>query len=233
MLVQHTARFDKGDAAKTTSVIAVVLGDGLKELFYNAGAELVVDGGPALNPSTADIVTAVEEVLSPDVIILPNNKNVYPAAIQAAKRTSKNVTVLKTASVPEGMSALLAYMEEASTEENISWMEQAFGNVKSGETAPASRDVVLGDVEVASGESIAIFGGKVICSCACRKEAALNLVSRMTYASDEIITVFHGDSVEREEAEALRSALQSGYQDKAVELYYGGQPYGHYIISVE
>ena len=208
MLVQHTARFDKGDAAKRTSVIAVVLGDGLKELFYNAGAELVVDGGPTLNPSTADIATAIEEVNSSNVIILPNNKNVYPAAIQAAERTPKNVAVLKTASVPEGMAALLAYMDDASTEENISRMEQAFVNVKSGETALASRDVTIGDVEVASGESIGIFGGEVRCSCACRKEAVLSLVGQMTEPSDEIITLFRGDSVEREEAEALRSACR-------------------------
>jgi hypothetical protein len=131
------------------------------------------------------------------------------------------------------MSALLAYVEEASTEENVSRMEQAFGNVKSGETASASRDVVLGDVPVTSGESIGIFGGEVRCSCACRKEAVLSLVDHMTEASDEIITLFHGDSIEREEAEALRSALQFEHQDKVVELYYGGQPYAHYIISIE
>jgi uncharacterized protein len=233
MLVQHTARFDSNDAAKATSVIAVVLGDGLKEIFYNAGAELVLDGGPTLNPSTADIITAIEEVTSSNVIILPNNKNVYPAAIQAAERTPKNVFVLRTSSVPEGIAGLLAYMEDASTEENVSRMEQAFGNVKSGETALASRDVVIGGVEVASGESIGIFDGEVLCSCACRKDAVLSLVEKMTETSDEIITLFHGDSVEKEEAESLRSVLQSSYQDKVVELYYGGQPYAHYIISVE
>lgn len=233
MLVQHTARFDNGDARRTTSVIAVVLGDGLKEIFYNAGAELVVDGGPTHNPSTADIITAIEEATSSNIIILPNNKNVYPAAIQAAERTPKNVFVLKTSSVPEGIASMLAYMEDASTEENVCRMEQAFGNIKSGETALASRDVVLGDVEVSSGESIGIFGGEVHCSCACRKEAVINLVGRMTEASDEIITLFHGDSVEKEEAESLRSTLQSSYRDKVVELYYGGQPYAHYIVSVE
>ena len=233
MLLQHTASFDEGSASKTTSVIAVALGDGLKELFYNAGAELVVDGGPTLNPSTADMITAIEEVNSSNVIILPNHKNVYPAAIQAAERTPKNVFVLKTGSVPEGISALLAYMDDASTDENVSRMEDAFRNVKSGETARASRDVVLGDLEIASGESIGIFGGEVRCSCACRKEAVLSLVKEMADASDEIITIFHGDSVEKEEAEDVKLALQSSYKDKVVELCYGGQPYAHYIVSVE
>jgi dihydroxyacetone kinase-like predicted kinase len=192
-----------------------------------------VDGGPTLIPSTADIITAIEEVSSSHVIILPNNKNVYPAAIQAAERTPKNVFVLKTASVPEGMAALLAYMDDAPTAENISRMEQAFGNIKSGETALASRDVTLGNVEVTSGESIGIFGGEVLCSSPCRKEVVHSLVRRMTDGSDEIITLFHGDSVSKEEAEDLRSSLQASYKDKAVELYYGGQPYAHYIISVE
>jgi DAK2 domain fusion protein YloV len=233
MLVQHTARFDNKDTPKATSVIAVVLGDGLKEIFYNAGAELVIDGGPTANPSTADLIAAIEEVTSPNVIILPNNKNVYPAAVQAAERTPKNVTVLKTSSVPEGIASLLAYMEDAPTEENVNRMEQAFGQVKSGETALASRDVVLGGVEVASGQSIGIFGGEVLCSCACRKEAVLNLVEKMTETSDEIITLFQGDTVGKEEADALRSALQSLYRDKAVELYYGGQPYADYLVSVE
>jgi DAK2 domain fusion protein YloV len=233
MLVQHTARFEDSSLTKDTSVIAIVLGDGLKELFYNTGAELVVDGGPTQNPSTLDIIEAVETVTSSSVIILPNDKNVYPAALQAADRTSKKVTVLKTSSVPEGLSALLAYMEDAPFEENVGRMEQAFKNIKSGEALPAIHDVVLGGVEVRSGDSIGIYQGKIQCSCSDPGETVIHLVESMVDLSDEIITLFYGDSVEKENVETLKSTLQSRFQDKTVELYYGGQPYAHYLISIE
>jgi DAK2 domain fusion protein YloV len=233
MLVQHTARFEGSNLTKATSVIALVLGDGLKELFYNAGAELVVDGGPTQNPSTSDIIEAIETVTSSSVIILPNDKNVYPAALQAAERTSKKVTVLKTSSIPEGLSALLSYMDEATFEENIGRMEQAFKNVKSGEASPASRSVVLMGVEVRSGDSIGIYQGKIQCSCSNAEETVIRLVESMVDPSDEIITLFYGDSIEKDELETLKSALESRFQNKTIELCWGGQPYAHYLISVE
>jgi uncharacterized protein len=233
MLVQHTARFQDSSSAKHTSVIAVVLGDGLKELFYNAGAELVVDGGPTQNPSTADLVAAIETVASSDVVILPNHKNIYPVAAQAAGMTPKKVTVLRTASAIEGLSAVLAYMDDASTEENIDRMEEAFGHVKTGEVALASRSAVQGGVEVRSGDSIGFFGGKILVSCAQADDAALGLAAAMSEDSDEIITLYYGESIQKEEAEALQSALKQRYEGVEIELYYGGQPYAQYIISVE
>ena len=178
-------------------------------------------------------MSAIEEVGSSHVIILPNNKNVYPAAIQARERSPKNVTVLKTASVPEGLSAIIAYMDDASAEENISRMEESYRGVKSGETASASRDVAMDGVRVSLGDSIGIFGGELRCSSASKGETVARLVNDMTDASDEIITLFYGDAIEKEEAEALQATLQALHEDKAVELYYGGQPYAHYLISVE
>jgi uncharacterized protein len=233
MLVQHTARFQDSNAAKRTSVIAVVLGDGLKELFYNAGAELVVDGGPTQNPSTSDLVAAIETVPSSDVIILPNHKNIYPVAAQAAGMTPKKATVLRTASAIEGLCALLAYMDEASAEENIIKMEEAFGHVKTGEVALASRSAVQGGVKVLSGDSIGIFGGKIQVASARTEDSALDLVTAMTGPYDEIITLYYGESIQKEEAEGLQSALKQRYKDLEIELYYGGQPYAQYIISVE
>lgn len=233
MLVQHTARFQDSSAAKRTSVIAVVLGDGLKELFYNVGAELVVDGGPTQNPSTADIVSAIETVAASDVIILPNHKNIYPVAAQAAGMTPKRVTVLGTASAIEGLSALLVYMDEASAEENIIRMEEAFGHVKTGEVTLASRSTVQGGVEVLSGDSIGIFGGKIQVSCIQTKDTALGLIETMIGPSDEIVTLYYGESIQKEEAEALQSMLKQCHEGVEIELYYGGQPYAQYIISVE
>jgi hypothetical protein len=233
MLVQHTSLREMAQSAKAASVIAVVLGDGLKDLFYSEGAELVLEGGPALNPSTADIASAIEEAGASSVIILPNNKNVYPAAMQARERSPKNVTVLRTSSIQEGLSALLAYRHDASAEENIGRMEQARQGVKSGEVTWACRDAVMGEVRIRSGDSIGIFGGEVRCSSAREDETVAGLVDAMTEASDEIITLFYGDSVEKAEAEALQATLQLLHPDKTVELHDGGQPHAHYLISVE
>jgi hypothetical protein len=232
MLVQHTSRMEYAQSVKT-SVIAVALGDGLKGLFYNSRADLVIDGGPTLNPSTADIVSAIESVGGASVIVLPNSKDIYPAARQAGERSPKNVTVLKTASVQEGLSALLAYRDNATSEENIRRMERASRDVKSGEVTSACRDATIGEVGVSAGDFIGIFAGEVRCSSASTDEAVISLVDTMADASDEIITLFYGGSVEKDEAEALQAAVQLLHEDKAVELHEGGQPYAHYLISVE
>jgi dihydroxyacetone kinase-like predicted kinase len=210
-----------------------VLGDGFKEIFYNAGSELVIDGGPTQNPSTFDIVSAIETVASSNVIVLPNHKNVCPAAIQAAGMTSKEVRVLRTSSAPEGLSALLAYMDDTSFEKNISNMEGAWKGVKSGEVAQASRSVTAGDVEVKPGDSIGIYRGEIRCSSASVGEAVMNLAASMLDAADEIITLFYGDAIGKQDAEELRAEMQQRFNGKTVELYYGGQPYAQYIISVE
>jgi DAK2 domain fusion protein YloV len=233
MLVQHTARFDDSTLTKAASVVALVLGDGLKELFYNAGTELVVDGGPTQNPSTADIKDAIETVTSANVIILPNDKNVYPAALQAAEMTAKKVTVIKTASVPEGLSALLSYMADAPFEENTGRMEEAFNQVKSGEVVPASRSVVLMGVEVTSGDAIGIYQGKIQCSCPHAGETAIRLVESMVEPSDEIITLFYGGASEQKDLDHLKSDLQTRFPNKIIEFCEGGQSYAHYLISVE
>ncbi len=233
MLVQHTARFVNQKSKKATSVVAIVLGDGFKEIFYNAGSELVIDGGPTQNPSTSDIVSAVEAVASSNVVILPNHKNVYPAAVQAAGMTSKEVRVLRTSSPPEGLSALLAYMDDATFEKNIGNMEGAWKGVKSGEVAQASRSVTAGEIEVKAGDSIGIYKGEIRCSSGSAGEAVMDLVASMLDAADEIITLFYGDSVGKQDAEDLQAAVQQRFKDKTVELYFGGQPYAQYIISVE
>jgi hypothetical protein len=233
MLVQHTSRFVSPTGTKASSVVAIVLGDGFKEIFYNAGAELVVDGGPTQNPSTLDIMSAIETVESSNVIILPNHKNIYPAAIQAAEKTTKKATVLKTSSPPEGISALLAYMDEASYEDNIGRMDQASRDVKSGEALVASRDVTLGGIQVRTGDSIGIYKGEIRCSFASVDETLPLLIEYMLQPSDEIVTLYFGDTIRKNDAETMQSILQGRFSDKTVELYYGGQAHAQYVVSVE
>lgn len=233
MLVQHTSRLVSQRSTKASSVVAIVLGDGFKKIFYNAGAELVVDGGPTQNPSTLDIVSAIEAVESSNVIILPNHKNIYPAAVQAADMSTKKATVLKTSSSPEGISALLAYMDEASYEENIRRMDQTPQYVKSGEVLVASRDVTLGGIKVRTGDFIGICRGEIRCSTSSVDKTVLFLVECMLESSDEIITLFFGETIQKSNAESMQFILQERFSDKTVELYYGGQAHAQYIVSVE
>ena len=233
MLIQHTSRLASQKNTRASSVVAIVPGDGFKEIFYNAGAELVVDGGPTQNPSTMDIVTAIEAVESSNVIILPNHKNIYPSAIQAAEMTTKQATVIKTSSPPEGISALLSYMDEAPYEENISRMDKAFRQIKSGEVLIASRDVTLGGVQVKTNDFIGVHRGEIQCSFASASETLPALVKRMLEPSDEIITLFFGEAIKKSDAEIMHSILQEHFPDKTVELYFGGQSHAYYIVSVE
>lgn len=233
MLHQHTSRSGNISTSKASSVVAIVLGDGLKEIFYNAGAELVMDGGPTKNPSTSEIISAIDTVSSSNVIVLPNHKNVYPAALQASDIAQKKVTVLKTTTVPEGISAMLAYMEDAPFEENISRMDNAFANVKSGAVMRASKDAIAGKVNVSAGDSIGVYKGEIRCSSGSAQESLIGLLEQMVDPSSEIITLFYGDDVKKADAEDMQIKVQSIFQDKTIELYFGGQPHAQYIISVE
>jgi hypothetical protein len=233
MLVQHTSRLVSKNSTKESSVVAIVLGDGFKEIFYNTGSEIVVDGGPTHNPSTLDIVSAIETVESSNVIILPNHKNIYPSAVKAAEITTKNATVLRTSSPPEGISALLAYMEDVPYEANVSRMDEAFHAVKSGEVLVASRDVTLGGIAVKNGDFIGTYKGDIRCSNASIHETVPLLVESMLEPSDEIITLFFGETIKKSDAENIRSIIQERFPDKTTELYYGGQSHAHYIVSIE
>jgi dihydroxyacetone kinase-like predicted kinase len=172
-------------------------------------------------------------VESSNVIILPNHKNIYPASIQAAEMTTKKVTVLKTSSPPEGIAALLAYMDDASCEENINRMDKASQGVKSGEVLVASRDVTLGGIQVRTGDSIGVYKGEIRCSFASVYEAVPSLIQYMLQPSDEIITLFFGETIRKNDGETMQTIIQERFSDKTVDLYYGGQAHAQYIVSVE
>jgi uncharacterized protein len=233
MLVQHTSRLEDASKKKASSVVAITLGDGFKELFYNGGAELVIDGGPTQNPSTADIITAIEAVASNSVILLPNHKNIYPAAFQASERVSKKTFVMKTGSSVEGLAALLSYMEDSNLESNIGRMEEAFIKIKVGEITEASRDVVLDDVFIKKGDSLGVFKGKVCCANADSHKVVSELITTMVAPSDEIVTLYYGESISKEQADDVCSSLKEIFPDKDIELYFGGQPYSQYILTIE
>ena len=214
--------------------VSVVAGDGLSSVFRDLGVHELVEGGQTMNPSTTDILEAVERAPSDVVYVLPNNKNIIMAAQQAAPLTEKTLFVLPTVSVPQGITAMLAYDAELSPEENRDAMEQAFANTHTASLTYAARDSVLDDRTIRQGDYLALLDGKLMNAVRSERDAVL-LLSREISRLPEVtyITVFYGAGVDETAAEAVRAQLAKDCPAAEVSAVYGGQPIYYYIISAE
>lgn len=214
-------------------VVAVVPGDGLTEVFESLGVGAVVRGGQSMNPSTKDLLEAIESLQAEQVVVLPNNSNVILAAKQTRDLTEKEVVVVPSRFVPEGIAALLAVNYHADLEANVQAMERAMGDVETGEITLATRSATLNGVEVSDGQVIGLHGGELTVSGDTVEEVAVHLLEEMVEDSREIITLYYGEDVSGEEAEALGDRLRDDWPEQEVEIILGGQPHYLYIISVE
>lgn len=242
MREQHTAILESEkpvekakapEKKKPFGIITVSMGLGIEELFKSLGATVVIAGGQTMNPSTEDIVKAIEEAHAEKLIILPNNSNIVMAAQQAATVVDEEVMVVKTKTVPQGISALLAFNPGASLEANQKSMTDAAGHVKSGQITFAVRDTSIDGVEIKKDDFMGIFDGKIVTSKKSQKEAAEALLSDMVDEDDEIITIIFGEDADEKEAAALEEWISEHYPDAEVEIHPGKQPIYSYIISVE
>ena len=215
------------------AVVAVAPGPGLEEVFRSMGASAVVRGGQSMNPSIQELLEAIESVGSDRVILLPNNKNVQLAAEQAVRLTKRQVRIVPTRTVPQGIAALLALNYQADLDENARVMEQAMHQVQTAEITRAVRSVQIGDVEVKEGEVIGLLNGELVASGDDVEEMVMRMLEEMHAADYEIITLYYGEDVTPEEAEALGERVREAYPDQEVEVVSGGQPYYHYIVSAE
>ena len=235
---QHTefsaARRDESVAEKVdVAVVAVALGDGLAALFTELGASRVVAGGDTMNPSVKDLMEAVESAPSDNIILLPNNKNILPAAQQVAEGATRDVRVIPTRSVPEGVSALLSFNVEEGLETNVEAMEEAASGVRSGEITKAVRDVTLDGVEVGAGMLIGLLDHKLVVSGTDLAEMTLSVIGKAEPSEGEVITLYRGEPVKTDEGEAVQRAVASAFPDAEVELVDGGQPHYHFLVSIE
>ena len=219
--------------SQSISILPVALGDGLREIFISMGADGVIEGGQSMNPSMGEILQAIERVPSSSVILLPNNGNVIPAANQAAKMSQKEVAVIPSKSVPEGLSALVAFREDVSFWENVKCMEDALHQTKTGEVTRASRDAEYKDIQIKKGDILGIFDGKIQFAEKSLKDTTIALLQKMVEIEYEIITIFYGKEISEDEAEDLAELVSQKFPDKEIEIHYGGQPHYFYIISVE
>ena len=216
-----------------TGIIAVSFGEGIKELFLSLGADEIVYGGQTMNPRVKDLFNAVQRIATDRVIILPNNKNIQMVAQQVQKISAKEVAVIGSRSIAQGLAAMVAFNPAADFALNTGAMESSLEQVKSGEVTYATRDTVIGGKRVPRGSYLGLYNGRLCCAGEELASAALELTGRMLEAGDELVTVLYGKGISRGEAEALATAVEKAHPDVEVELKYGGQPIYYYILAVE
>ncbi len=230
----------KKDVPTTTSspkhpyaVVTVAMGEGISELLKSVGASAVIEGGQTMNPSTEDIVKAIESVGAERVLILPNNKNIIMAAEQAAEVMGIEAAVVPTKTVPQGMAAILAFNPEASVEDNKKNMTNAYAHVKTGQVTHAVRDTSIDGVEIQKDDFMAISEGKIILASPSLQEVSKTLIHDLIDEDAEIITIIYGEDVTEADANELAAYMEEKFSHADVEIYNGKQPLYPYIISVE
>jgi len=213
-------------------VVAVVSGDGLADVFTSLGA-VVVPGGRTMNPSTNDLLQAVKSVASDKIIILPNNKNVIPAARQVRSLTDKTIKVLATTTIPQGIAALLAFNTEVDLETSITAMKKAQSAVRSIAITQAARSVRLVGLHIKKKQPIGFLDGDLVAASDSATDTLNEVLSKLNLSDAEIITIYYRGDEERVEVGSFITAFREQYPHLQIELVRGGQPHYHYIVSVE
>jgi dihydroxyacetone kinase-like predicted kinase len=214
-------------------VVAVTLGTGLARVFQSLGVSSVVEGGQTMNPSTQDLLDAIKDTPAEQVILLPNNGNVILAAEQARELSDKPVAVIPSRSIPHGIAALLAINYQADFETNVAAMTGAMDEIESGEITTATRSAKINGVEVADGQFIGLHNNELKVTGTTVEEVARALLRDMNDQQREIITLYYGEGVTDEDANALAELLQQDWPDQEIEVVAGEQPHYHYLVSVE
>jgi DAK2 domain fusion protein YloV len=215
------------------ATVAVAPGEGLQRVFESLGTSAVVAGGQTMNPSTEELLKAIESVKADSVIVLPNNRNVILSAQQAKALSKKNVFVIPTSTVPEGIAALLAFNYQADAGTNARTMEQAFQRVKTIEVTRAVRSARVNGLSVKEGEIIGLLNGDLKAGGEDFQSVVLDLLGQLQLDDYEIITVYYGEDVQRMDAEQLAERITERFSHLEVEIVSGGQPHYPFILSVE
>ncbi len=248
MRLEHQEKLAKEEAKETAAVepaksaeppkdygfIAVSVGDGVNEIFKSLGVDHIIEGGQTMNPSTADILDAVEHVNAKTIFILPNNKNIILAANQAAELTTeKELLVIPTKTIPQGITAVINFVPELSADENEENMIREIANVSTGQVTYAVRDTMIDDKEIKKGDFMGIGDKGILSVGTSVNEVAKATIAEMIKEDSELISIYYGNDVTKEDAEAFRAAVAAEHADCDVELQYGGQPIYYYVMSVE
>ena len=214
-------------------IIAIASGEGVAEIFKNLGATYVLSGGQTMNPSTKDIVDAIAKTKKDKVIILPNNKNIFLAADQAAEVCDVDAVVVPSKTIAQGMAAMLGFSKDADLEENKEAMTDELDTVISGQVTIAVRDTTIEGREIKKDDYMGIVDGNIVVTNPGRKEAAIEMVKAMLDEDSEVVTIIYGEDGNKEEAEAIETAVSELDEDLEIEIHEGNQPVYPYLISVE
>ena len=219
---------------KDVGFIAVSVGNGINEIFKGLGVDYIIEGGQTMNPSTEDMLNAIDQVNADNIFILPNNKNIILAANQAQTLVKdKNIIVIPTKTVPQGITAVINYVPDMTAEENAEVMTAEIGNVATGQVTYAVRDTSIDDKEIKQGDFMGIGDSGILSVGTAISEVTMNMINEMMSDERELISIYYGAEINDEDAENLRSRVADRYPSCDVELQYGGQPIYYYIVSAE
>ena len=219
--------------AGEVALITISPGIGFSKIFASLGAAAIVEGGQTMNPSPQEIMAAFEDLPTDQIIILPNNKNILMAAKAAAELSVKQVKVIPSVTVPQGLSAMLRLIPGQELDQVVEGMESAITEIESGEITTAVRDVEIDGINVKEGEIISLHNGKLVGSNKSLDEGCLVFLEKAKAPDYELITMFYGENISQEEAQNMVEKIQKKYPDQEVELQYGGQPHYQFIMSIE
>ena len=219
---------------KDVGFIAVSVGEGIAGIFKGLGVDYIIEGGQTMNPSTEDMLNAIEKVNADTIFILPNNKNIILAANQAKMMVeNKNIIVIPTKTVPQGITAIINYVPDLSAAENEEIMKSEMGNVKTGQVTYAVRDTMIDDKEIRQGDYMGIGDDGILSVGGAVHEVAFRMVEEMMSDELELISIYYGEDISQEAAEGLKKRVEETFSSCDIELQYGGQPIYYYIISAE
>lgn len=220
--------------AAMAEIVAVVAGDGMSDVFSSLGAAAIVSGGQTMNPSTKDILQAVNKLASDNIIILPNNKNIIMTAEKVQQFTSKKVCVTPSRTIPQGVAAILAFDYEANFEANVKLMTEAMSAVKTIEVTRAMRATEINGLKIQKGQAIGILDDGEIISVADEPEAALcKALSRVSSENSSVLTIYYGAETSEAQAQKVKEDLGKPYPNLQTEVIWGGQPHYNYVVSIE
>lgn len=221
------------EPSKKYGVVAVSVGDGIAEVFESVNVDRIVEGGQTMNPSTQDLLDAVSKVNAENVFILPNNKNIILAAEQVDELSDKNVIVIPTKNMPQGISAMLAFDEEADVETNTESMSEMMSAVKCGQVTFAARDSEVGGFDIHEGDVMGMIGSDITNIGSDINDVSFELADKMIDDDTALATIYYGADTDEEAANALADRISEKYGDIDVSVVNGGQPVYYYMIAVE
>ena len=233
-LAAQQAEAKKAEPRKEVGFIAVSIGEGMNEIFRELGADYIIEGGQTMNPSTEDMLNAIDQVNAEHIFILPNNKNIILAANQAQALTEdKDIIVVPSKTVPQGITAIINYMPDADAQTNLEAMIEGIGNVKTGQVTYAVRDTHIDDKEIHEGDIMGIGDSGILAVGQSVEETTKEMLAQLVDEDTELISMYYGQDVQEESAENFAQEIEDLYPDVDVDVHSGGQPIYYYVLSVE